>query len=521
MIMRMMRIKILMFLIFATVFNISASVVSDTIIIKSDDNLERIARDLDSLVNSWYVRLALRDLPSISPGDSVITEFPDSVYLERLSKINSIINLPYNNIIRNHIHVYTNRKREDFRAILGLMDYYFPMIEDIFDSYGLPAELKYMAVIESALNPNAVSRVGATGMWQFMYSTGRLYGLTINSIVDERRDPIKATHAAARYLKDMYSIFHDWALVIAAYNCGPGNVDKAIRRSGNRKDYWEIYYRLPRETRGYIPQYVAATYAINYYKEHKIQPLPLNIPIATDTLMVNKDIHLSQISEVMNIPLGELRALNPQYRTGFIPGSTKPQSLTLPMKHLGDFIDLNDTIRRYKSDIYLNRTNLTVNPSRSTYLPPDIKGKTKLYYTVMDGDNLGFISEWFRVGLSDLRYWNDIYGNTIRVGQKLTLFVDPSKADYFAKINAMTFSEKQGLNGKSIPVNTATARTSSVSESDSDSEYVIYIVQYGDTIWDIVKKFDSVSTTEVLSLNNISDPGRIQVGQRLKIKKKS
>ena len=220
------------------------------------------------------------------------------------------------------------------------------MIEDVFDSYGLPAELKYMAVIESALNPNAVSRMGATGLWQFMYSTGRMYGLTINSIVDERRDPVKATHAAAKYLKDLYKIYDDWILVIAAYNCGPGNVNKAIRRSGNKKDYWDIYYRLPRETRGYIPMYVAAAYSVNYYQEHNIQPMKLNIPVAVDTIMVNKDIHLTQISEVMRIPLGELQSIK-----STIPDRTDPpvrQSLTpltLPMNHLGDFIELE---RYYK-----------------------------------------------------------------------------------------------------------------------------------------------------------------------------
>lgn len=509
-----MRMKAILIITFLTSTFINAYAVNDTIIIKSDDSIERIDGNLDSLVNSWYIRLALKNVPYNS-SDSVISEFPDSVYKSRLSRINSVISLPYNNIIRNHIHVYTDRKRESLSAILGLTDYYFPMIEDIFDSYGLPAELKYMAVIESALNPNAVSRVGATGMWQFMYSTGKFYGLTINSIVDERRDPVKATHAAAKYLKDMYDIYHDWVLVIAAYNCGPGAVDKAIRRSGNRKDYWEIYYRLPRETRGYIPGFIAATYALNYYKDHNIQPLPLNIPIATDTLMVNKDIHLSQISEVMNIPIGELRALNPQYRTGLVPGSTKPQSLTLPVKHLGDFIDMNDTIINYKPDVYLKKGNLTVNPTRSTYLPPDIKGKTKLYYTVKDGDNLGFISEWYRVGLSDLRYWNDIYGNTIRVGQKITVFVDPAKAEYYSRINDMSLAEKQNANGRTIPVS-----QSSIQQTD-DSGYIIYTVQYGDTIWDIVKKFDNVTTSEILALNNIIDPGRIQVGQKLKIKKKS
>jgi membrane-bound lytic murein transglycosylase D len=391
------------------------------------------------------------------------------------------------------------------------------MIEDIFDSYGIPVELKYMAVIESALNANAVSRMGATGMWQFMYSTGKLYGLTINSLVDERRDPVRATHAAARYIKDLYNIYHDWILVIAAYNCGPGNVNKAIRRSGNKKDYWEIYLRLPRETRGYIPQYVAATYAVNYFSEHKIRPLPLNIPILTDTIMVTKDIHLNQISEVMGIPLGELRALNPQYRSGLVPGSSKPLSLTLPVSHLGDFIDLNDTIRNYKPDLYLSRLNITANPSRSTYLPVDVKGKTRLAYTVKDGDNLGFISEWFDVGLSDLRYWNNIYRNTIRVGQKLAIYVDPSKSEYYSKINSMTFAEKQQMDGKSVTPNPVATTLL----SGPEGEFITYTVRYGDTIWDIVKMFDNISTTDVLLLNNISDPGKIQVGQKLKIKKKS
>jgi len=187
------------------------------------------------------------------------------------------------------------------------------MIEDIFDSYGLPVELKYMAVIESALNPNAVSRVGATGLWQFMYSTGRMCGLNINSVVDERRDPVKATHAAAKYLKDLYGIYNDWILVIAAYNCGPGNVNKAIRRSGNRKDYWEIYYRLPRETRGYIPAYVAATYAMNYYREHNITLCRLIFRWQLTTVMVTRDIHLEQIAAVLDLPMEELKALNPQY----------------------------------------------------------------------------------------------------------------------------------------------------------------------------------------------------------------
>lgn len=486
----------------------------DTIII-SDNSTERITRDLDSLVNSWYVKMSMKDYDFGS--DITGKEYPDSIYIKRLSKIHSVINLPYNSIIRNHIHVYTVKQREQFSAVLGLMDYYFPMIEDIFDSYGLPSELKYMAVIESALNPNAVSRMGATGLWQFMYSTGRMYGLQISSVVDDRRDPVKATHAAARYLKDLYKIFEDWTLVIAAYNCGPGNVNKAIRRSGNKKDYWEIYYRLPRETRGYLPQYVAAAYGINYFPEHGLKPLPLNIPVATDTIVVNRDIHLSQISGVMGIPLGELRALNPQYRTGLVPGSSRPMALTLPVSHLGDFIDLSDTIINFKPETYLSRNTRIDDPTRNTYAPV-VTGKTRLVYTVKSGDNLGYIAEWYRIPLSSLRAWNNVYRNTIRVGQKLVVYVDPSQSEYFTKVNGMTFTEKQAMKGKAIPANSKTA-AQPVTETEGD--YEVYTVRRGDTIWDIVRMYENVTTTDVLNLNGITDASKIMVGQRLKIRKKS
>lgn len=511
-----MKLKRFLITLVLTVLIADAYAVNDTIILNSEIYSEKISADLDSLVNSWYVRMAMREKPEDFNYDSVGVEFSDSVYKARISKINSLIKLPYNSIIRNHIHVYTIKQRKQFSAVLGLMNYYFPMIEDIFDSYGLPAELKYMAVIESALNPNAVSRAGATGLWQFMFSTGRMYGLNINSLVDDRRDPVKATHAAAKYIKDLYNIYNDWILVIAAYNCGPGNVNKAIRRSGNRKDYWDIYYRLPRETRGYIPQYVAAAYSVTYFADHNIRPLPLNIPVSTDTIMVTKDIHLNQISEVMGIQLGELRALNPQYRTGLVPGSARPLSLTLPISHLGDFIDLNDTIRNYKPELYLSRINLTGDPSRSVYIPVDVKGKTKLVYTVREGDNLGFISEWYRVGLSDLRYWNNINRNTIRVGQRLAIYVDPSKSGYYSKIETMTFAEKQQMIGKAATPNPVATAFLSM----PDGEYITYTVRYGDTIWDIVKMFDNVTTSQVLALNNISAPGKIKVGQKLKIKKK-
>jgi membrane-bound lytic murein transglycosylase D len=515
-----MRFKIFLVPVFLCILNVITAQENDTLITNPDDSAERITSDLDSLVSNWYVKMAYSNIAGGYFDDTTSLQVPDTVYRDRLSKINSVIRLPFNSIIRNHIQVYTVRQREKFCAVLGLTDYYFPMIENIFDSYGLPAEFKYLAIIESALNPNAVNRhSGATGLWQFMYSTGRVYGLTINSVIDERKDPVKSTYAAARFIRDLYNIYHDWVLVIAAYDCGPGNVNKAIKRSGNKKDYWDIYYRLPRETRGYIPQYVAAAYSVNYSVEHNLRPLPVNIPVSTDTIMVNKDIHLSQISEVMGIPLEELRALNPQYKTGLIPGYSRPMALTLPMNHLSDFIDLHDTIRSYKRDVYLNKSTQIADPTHSSYLPADVRGKTKLIYTVKDGDNLGFISEWYHVPVSDLRYWNNIYRNTIRVGQKLAVYVEPSKSENFSMINAMSFEDKQQMVGKTVP--SYTMPSASVQEFETDGEFITYTVQYGDTVWDIVKMFDNVTTSQVLALNNISDPEKIKVGQKLKIKKKS
>lgn len=485
-----------------------------------DEDIRRITRDLDSLVNTWYVKMSLGiSEKAFEVTEPHIPEFPDSVYIDRLGRINSLITLPYNNIIRSHIHVYTSRQYDKFRVILGLQEYYFPMIEDVFSSYDLPLELKYMAVIESALNPNAVSRVGATGLWQFMASTGRMYGLTINSVLDERRDPVKATHAAARYLKDLYKIYNDWILVIAAYNCGPGNVNKAIARSGNKKDYWDIYYRLPRETRGYIPQFVAALYSMTYNVEHNITPIPMSLPLAVDTVMITRDIHLRQVADLMDLTYSELTALNPQYRTGLIPGRSKPAPLTLPMTYIGDFIYLHDTIENHKANVYLASASQTTNPASSSFTPPDIQGKTRLVYSVKSGDNLGFIAQWYNVPLSDLRHWNNIARNTIYVGQKISVYVDPAKSDHYSRVNTMSFAEKQSMSGKPVPVNPVTAQAQAP-QSPSDGEYEYYTVRSGDTVWDIAKKFNGVSVSDILALNSLSDAGKIKVGQRLRIRRK-
>lgn len=478
-------------------------------------------RNLDSLMQLWYVRYSITPdslkLPVALENDKIIPEYPDSVYIERLSRIPTLIPLTYNNIVRNYIHVYTKKRRDQLEVMLGLADYYFPVFEEIFDYYGLPSELKYLAVIESALNPRAVSRVGATGMWQFMFGTARAYGLTINSLVDERRDPVKSTHAAAKYLRDLYDIYKDWTLVIAAYNCGPGNVNKAIRRSGGKKSYWDLYYFLPRETRGYVPAYIAATYAMNYYDEHNLVPGSISLPLAADTIMINDNLHLKQVSEVLQVPLDLLRDMNPQYKKDIIPGKSRSFAIKIPVNHTLDFISLQDSIFAYKDSIYFNPANTIINPTRSRYVPQAPTGRTKLYYTVKSGDTPGHISEWYHVGLSDLRYWNRIR-NMIRTDQKLVVYVPPSKAVKYRKINSMTFAEKQRSIGKSVPVQ---AKVQSDNPIPDDHDYEYYKVRYGDNIWEIARKFPGVTQTDILQLNKLSSSDKIHPGQRLKIKKKS
>ena len=477
-------------------------------------------KNLDSLMQLWYVKSAVTPdsmkLPVTLGNDTIILEYPDSVYIERLSRIPSLLPLTYNNTVRNYIHVYTKKRRDRLEVMLGLADYYFPVFEEIFDFYGLPPELKYLAVIESALNPRAVSRVGATGMWQFMFGTARAYGLTINSTVDERRDPVKSTHAAARYLRDLYNIYNDWTIVIAAYNCGPGNVNKAIRRSGRKKSYWDLYYYLPRETRGYVPAYIAATYAMNYYDEHNLSPRSISLPLAADTIMINDNLHLKQVSEVLQIPVKLLRDMNPQYKRDIIPGKSRSFSFKIPVNHTLDFISLQDSIFAFKDSIYFNSSNTIINPTRSKYIPQAPTGRTKLYYTVKSGDTPGHISEWYHVGLSDLRYWNGVR-NIIRVGQKLVVYVPPSKAEKYRKINSMSFAEKQRSIGKGVPVQAKAQIDNSIPDNQ---DYVYYKVRYGDSIWKIANKFPGVTQSEILRLNELVNSDKIHPGQRLKIKKK-
>jgi membrane-bound lytic murein transglycosylase D len=328
------------------------------------DNTEfftQFERNYDSLLHRYYVRQNSKFLTqrynsnnqTYSPRIKV-ADLPDSVIANRLRKIPSAIELTYNDKVRSHIIYYVDKIGDRVGVMLGLSKYYFPIFENILDKAGVPEDLKYLVIIESALNPTAVSRAGATGLWQFMHSTGKMYDLRINSVIDDRRDPIKATYAAARYLRDLYKIYGDWTLALAAYNCGPGNVNKAIRRSG-KDTFWGMYDYLPRETRGYVPAYIAAVYAMTYYQEHGIEIERISKPLhlISDTVMLSKDIHFKQIEEVMNISIEELREMNPQYKMDMIPGSQDKYSLKLPLTYINDFISLEDSISNYKKEEYL------------------------------------------------------------------------------------------------------------------------------------------------------------------------
>lgn len=491
-------------LIALLLFNTSTYASGDTIPRMKDLSLEGISlissfsSNLDSLLNLWYVQGGqdTANMISVVEPDSSLAStnlLPDSVYIKRLSEINSIIDLPYNSIIRNFINVYTNRQREKVQVMLGLADYYFPIFEEILDSYQIPMELRLLPVVESALNPRAVSRAGATGIWQFMYGTGRMYNLTINSFIDERRDPIASTHAAARFLKDLYSIYGDWTLVIAAYNCGPGNVNKAIRRAGGKRNYWEIYYFLPRETRGYVPAFIAATYAFAYNKEHNLTPVPMTLPATIDTVMISGMLHLEQVSNVLNIPIKTLRDLNPQYKIDIIPAKQKSMSLKLPFEVVGSFIDNQKQIFAYKDSVYFNLNNV-VNPRSysASYKHEVPSGSQSIFYRVKEGDVLGAIAIRHGVSIAQLRGWNNIRGNIIRIGQKLTIYV-PAK---LTQHGSQTSPPK-----------------------GSDPNYIYHKVQSGDTLWDIAKLYPGISTADIKRINNLSTD-RLIPGQTLKIKPK-
>jgi membrane-bound lytic murein transglycosylase D len=456
------------------------------------DFLDTVAISTDSLLSMWYNKREL-SIYEFQPEDidsiPLTSNIPDSVYIQRLQKMNSFIALPYNQSIRNHIIYYTEKMPEKMETILGLSNYYLPIFEEILDSYGLPLELKAMAIIESALNATAVSRANAKGMWQFMYSTAKRYDLHINSYVDERFDPIASAHAAAKYLRDSYLIFGDWALAIASYNCGAGNVNKAIRRSGGEKDFWGIYRYLPRETRGYVPSFIAALYTLNYYKEHNLCPKQVPMPPHVDTLKVNKMLHFEQIMHYTGISKEELKSFNPQYLHDIIPGTEKEYILRLPYQYTAKFIDNEEEIYKYKDSVYFNPGALKKIQTGTS------ADATRIVHKVKKGETLSHIANKYRVSVNNIKRWNNC-GTNIRIGQRLVIYTNDKG-----------------------PEKTSSSSSTAKPKTTTSGNYIYYTVRKGDTLWDIAKMFPGVTMNDIMQLNGLTRKSKIHPGTKLKIKK--
>lgn len=372
----------------------------------------------DSLLHVWYVSQGqVFSMDYDMETERFSSNVSDEEFVSRLNNINSFIPLAYNDIVKNYCILYSEKHRKVMNDVMGLSEAYWPLFDEIFMHYGVPLELKALAIVESHLKPTAFSRMGAKGIWQFMYRTGKLYDLRIDSWTDERMDPAKSTEAAAKYLKEAYAVFGDWNLAIASYNCGLGNVNKAIRRSGGKRDFWQIYDYLPRETRGYVPAFIGALYAMHYYKEYGIVPVKKPISVPVDTFHVHRNLHIGQIASVVGVDSAMVANLNPQYYHGMIPGNDYECVLRLPMEYTNAFIDAGDSLYVYEREKYLGEVALKKMKENSPY-----GSGNYVIYKVKSGDVLGKIARRYGVTVSQIKMWNNIHSNTIRIGQKLKIY---------------------------------------------------------------------------------------------------
>ncbi len=510
---------------------------------------------LDSLLfssffagNGYKADTASLNIYGFQPNE--IPTYPDSVYFDRISRLNTQtpIELSYNMQVKEFIGLYAHKKRQLTSRILGLAELYFPLFEEHLDRMNLPLELKYLAVVESALIPNARSRAGATGLWQFMYGTGKLYQLSVNSFVDERSDPYKSTLAAAEHLRDLYKLYNDWLLALAAYNSGAGNVNRAIRRSGGKMNFWEISHYLPRETRGYVPAFIAVVYVMNYAAEHNLYPItPAFMHYDVDTVMVKDVLSFEQISEKLKIPAEQLAFLNPSYRHGIIPSTAENQYvLRLPRQYVTEFFAVEQELYAYKTQKGIERENLLARMENI---------KEQQYHRVKSGETLGGIAKRYHCSVNELKRWNNLRSNIIHIGQRL--IVHPGGGYKASSITTASASASGGityhtvrkgespgiiatrykitesdlrkwnnLNEKTVIhpnqklIVSDPAKKSSVSSSQDSNlqkKYIYYTVQQGDTLWDIANKYKGVTVEQIREWNNLKNTDRLQPGQKLRV----
>lgn len=512
-----------------------------------DESVE-LLEHIDTLQVIPYFEGSLENTCNYPPG--YIPSFPDSIYAKRIEELNrnTTMDLVFNKHVKSFIDVYAVQKRSKTERILGLSDVYFPLFEQTLDKYNMPLELKYLAVVESALNPTAGSWAGAKGLWQFMYATGKQYGLNSTTIVDDRYDPLKATDAACRHLRDLYNQFGDWFLALAAYNSGAGNVNKAIRRAGGIKNYWAIWPYLPRETRGYVPAFIAVNYVMNYAPEHNICPLdPGIIKNGTDTVTVHDVLHFDQLNEMLGVPMADLKFFNPQYKAEIIPAtSKKPCLLTLPEQYVGPYIDNEKALYTYKTKSGIDKEKLQERiksvSDRSVHIvkkgetlstiarkyhvsvnqlkqwnnmksdrlsigqklvvyssgapmaqagndKPVERSTTQITHTVKKGETLGKIAQKYKCTVTDLKRWNKLKSTNIQVGQKLKVYPPENQ-------------NVSSGNNNNKPASSSSGTTT-------------YTVKSGDSLWSIAKKFN-VTVDHIKKLNNLKN-NDIKVGQKLKI----
>lgn len=442
----------------------------------------------------------------------------------------SSLSIQYTTQVKDFVDFYTaSHHSGETEIMFGIADHYLPRIEEILINKGLPTDLKYLPLALSSMNYKNVSDWGASGFWQIMYTNGKLYNLKIDSYLDERRDPIKSTHSAVAYLKDLYDIYLDWELAIAAYTSGPSNINKAIRRAGGSKKITDLYPHLPKETRNYLSAYVALMILHKNMHSANLTPLKIEVPYEGSEVEINEKLHIEQVSKVLQVDIDLLRVMNPQYKSDIIPAGRKNYLLVLPTELNEQFAGLKDSIYNYNDSVYFVNikrdvvsdkapsTKSSTKSSSSSSSTPTVtystKGKTKLTYTVKSGDNLGYISDWYDVSVAEIKYWNNIHGNMIKVGQKLVIYKKNSVAAKYKNIDKMSFDQKE----KKSTASTTKKKTTTKKSTSNKGKYTWYTVKSGDSPYTIAQKYPGVSADDILEFNNIKDPRNLKVGQKLKI----